>query len=92
MKKITKCGIILLTSYLDRTWSYEKKIVSIEENSFATHDALINKELNNLRNINFICGESGNTLNNIKFNPDVIIVDPPRNGLSKEAIQNILKF
>ena len=72
--------------------SENNNVLGIEINESAIKDAIQNKELNNLRNINFICGESGNALNNIKFNPDVIIVDPPRSGLSKEAIQNILKF
>ena len=45
-----------------------------------------------IKNINFICGESGKKLDNIKFNPNIIIVDPPRSGLSKETINNIFKL
>ena len=46
----------------------------------------------NIKNINFVCGESGKELKNIKFNPDIVIVDPPRSGLSKDTIKNILKI
>ena len=72
--------------------SENNNVLGIEINDSAIKDAIKNIELNNLKNIEFICGESGNTLNNIKFNPDAIIVDPPRSGLSKETIDNILKF
>lgn len=72
--------------------SENNKVLGIEINDSSIKDAIKNKNLNNIKNIDFICGESGNTLNNINFNPDVIIVDPPRSGLSKETIQNILKF
>ena len=72
--------------------SENNNVLGIEINDSAIKDAIKNIELNNLKNIEFICGESGNTLNNIKFNPAAIIVDPPRSGLSKETIDNILKF
>jgi len=72
--------------------SENNNVLGIEINESAIKDAIKNKELNDLKKIDFICGESGNTLNNIKFNPDVIIVDPPRSGLSKETIKNIFKF
>ena len=51
-----------------------------------------NKKINHLRNVEFICGDSGKETNNLKFNPDVIIVDPPRSGLNINTINNILKF
>ena len=68
------------------------KVIGIEINEFAIKDALENKKLNNLENIDFICGDSGKKLKELSFNPDVIIVDPPRSGLNKETINNILKF
>lgn len=72
--------------------SKNNNVLGIEINDSAIKDAIKNTEINNIKNINFICGESGKELNNINFNSDVIIVDPPRSGLSKETIQNILKF
>ena len=72
--------------------SENNNVLGIEVNEYAIKDALENAKLNNIKNIDFICGESGKTLNNIKFKPDVIIVDPPRAGLSKEAIDNIFKL
>ena len=67
-------------------------VIGIEINESAISDANINKEINNLNNINFICGDSGKKLKDLNLNPDVIIVDPPRNGLNPETIKNILEF
>ncbi len=68
------------------------RVIGIEKNRYAIEDANKNKSINNLDNINFICGDSGKEIENINFSPDVIIVDPPRSGLNKETIENILEF
>lgn len=72
--------------------SKSNNVVGIEINEFAIKDAKENQNINNLNNITFICGDSGKKLKNLNFNPDIIIVDPPRSGLNKETINNILKF
>lgn len=72
--------------------SKNNNVIGIEINNYAIMDAENNKKLNNLNNIKFISGDSGKKLNNLNFNPDIIIVDPPRSGLNKETINNILKF
>ena len=72
--------------------SQNNSVIGIEKNKFAIMDANKNIELNNLKNIKFICGDSGKEINNIKCNPDIIIVDPPRSGLNIETINNILKY
>lgn len=71
--------------------SEKNNVLGVEINEYAINDAKENAKLNNIKNINFICGESGKIINNIDFNPDVIIVDPPRSGLSRETIDNIFK-
>ena len=72
--------------------SENNNVLGIEINEFAIKDAKENAKFNNIKNIEFICGESGKKLNDINFNPDIIIVDPPRSGLSKETINNLFKF
>ena len=72
--------------------SKNNQVIGIEKNKFAIDDANINKVINKINNIEFICGDSGKKLNQLKFDPDTIIVDPPRSGLNKETINNILKF
>lgn len=67
-------------------------VIGIEINESAIIDAKENKKINNLDNINFINGDSGKKLKDLNFNPDIIIVDPPRSGLNKETINSVLKF
>ncbi|MDD3187568.1 MAG: 23S rRNA (uracil(1939)-C(5))-methyltransferase RlmD [Bacilli bacterium] len=68
-----------------------ENITGIEINKYAIEDAIENAKFNNINNIKFICGDVKNNLKEFK-NIDVIIVDPPRSGLDKEAIDNILKL
>ena len=58
------------------------RIVGLELNKEAIRNANINKKLNNIDNIEFICDDASN----IKGYFDSIIVDPPRSGLSSEVI------
>lgn len=68
-------------------WMSDKynKITGVEINESSIKNANINKKLNNIKNINFICGDC----KTIKGKFDSIIVDPPRSGLSKEVIKYI---
>lgn len=59
-----------------------KNITGIEINESSINNANINKKLNNIKNIKFICSDA----KNVKGNFDTIIVDPPRSGLSKDVI------
>ncbi len=72
--------------------SDKNKVLGIEINKNAIKDAIKNKEINNINNIDFICGDSGEKIYNINFKPDVVIVDPPRAGLDNFTIKNILKL
>ena len=52
----------------------------------AINNAVINSEINKIDNIKFICGDAEhNEINS----SNVIIIDPPRKGCSKELIQRI---
>lgn len=72
--------------------SKNNNVIGVEINESAIKDALENIKLNNIGNIDFLCGDSGKKLNDINFYPDIIIVDPPRSGLNNETITNILNF
>ncbi len=72
--------------------SSDNNVLGVEINKFAIQDAIKNKEMNNIENIEFICGDSGKIIDNLDFKPDVVIVDPPRAGLNKETIDNIIKL
>ena len=68
-----------------------KSVIGIEIIEDAIKNAKENALINNINNIKFICGKVEDNLENIN-NIDTIIVDPPRVGLKKKAIEDILKI
>ena len=68
------------------------QVLGIEINKSAINDALMNKKINNLDNIDFKLGDVEDVLNNNSFKADCIVVDPPRAGLGNMVIKNILKI
>lgn len=79
------CGTGTIGIYLKDNF---KSITGIEVNRSSINNANINKDINNLDNIKFILGDSKIAS---KDDYDVIIVDPPRNGLSHEVINYLNK-
>lgn len=67
-----------------------KSLVGVEINESAIHDANINKDLNGINNARFICGDSGKVLRKLNRTFDVVIVDPPRSGLSELSINEVI--
>lgn len=68
-----------------------QKIIGIEENPEAIENARENLVLNNLNNVEFVCQKADSVSGDILQNAEVIIVDPPRKGLSDKLIHKILK-
>ena len=67
-----------------------KRLVGVEINESAIHDANINKDLNGVSSVKFYCGDSGKVLKKLDKNFDVVIVDPPRSGLSSLSIDEVI--
>lgn len=67
-------------------------VLGLEVVSDAVSDAIKNKELNKVDNIEFMLGKVEDLIDNIKDNYDTIIVDPPRNGLNRKVIDTILSL
>lgn len=68
-----------------------KNIIGIEIIEDAVLNAKENAKINNINNITFKSGKVEDNLDDIK-DIDTIIVDPPRVGLNKKAINDILKI
>ncbi len=71
------------------------KLIGIEINKKAIADAKENAKINNINNANFYCMDAGGAfskLNQLHIVPDVIILDPPRKGLTNELINDIAKY
>lgn len=86
------CGIGTIGTFAS---PYVKKVYGIEIVEQAIKDAKENAKVNKIENIGFYCGDVEQVLENVlekeKAIPNVIFVDPPRKGLDKHTIQNILK-
>ncbi|SMO57579.1 23S rRNA (uracil1939-C5)-methyltransferase [Balnearium lithotrophicum] len=73
--------------------SYVHRAFGIESNFSAVSDALYNKDINGLRNVTFFCRETEEGLEIVKeYNPDLLIIDPPRSGLNERIIREISKL
>ena len=75
---------------------YVKRVYGFEINESAVNDAIINAQLNNIKNIKFFKGDLQNifrvNLDARKIQkPDIIIIDPPRAGMHKKTILDIIK-
>ena len=69
-----------------------KKVVGVEIVEEAVHAAKENAELNGLDNCEFIAGDVLKVIDDIKDKPDMIILDPPRDGINPKALQKIIDF
>lgn len=82
------CGIGSIGIYISDKC---KSVLGIEVINDAVKDAKSNASLNNINNISFISGKVEDNIDNIN-DIDTIIVDPPRIGINRKAIDNILKI
>jgi len=81
------CGVGTLTLPVAR---HVDSIIGIEVNPYAVQDANHNRKLNRLKNTTFLRMESKNAISLIEEkNPDAVIIDPPRTGLSKKIVDTI---
>ena len=65
------------------------KLFGVEIVPEAIENAKLNAEINNISNAEFICADSSDTQNNVLQNSDVVILDPPRKGITKELAEKI---
>jgi len=71
-----------------------KKVVGVESVQEAIDAAKAAAKFNGIDNCDFYCGDMKDVLNQDFINehgiPDVIITDPPRDGMHKKVVENIL--
>jgi len=80
------CGVGALTLYIGRDAGYA---LGVEQNADAIETARENMLRNNLSHIEFINADAAKWTADIS-EPDCIVVDPPRKGLSQGAVRKIL--
>lgn len=67
-----------------------KHVIGIEMVPNAVKNALINKEVNKINNVDFMLGDVPKVISNIKNDIDTIIFDPPRKGLDTFTVNYAL--
>ncbi len=80
------CGAGTIGIWLSR---YAGKVTGIEIIESAVEDARKNAELNGIKNCSFHLGDVAHILDSVE-KPDVMIVDPPRAGMSKEVVKQVI--
>jgi 23S rRNA (uracil1939-C5)-methyltransferase len=73
-----------------------KKVIGVEAVPEAIADAKENAKRNNISNCEFYVGDMKNVFNESFIaqhgKPDVIITDPPRDGMHKDVVEQIMKI
>lgn len=85
------CGIGTISLFMSK---YAKKVYGVEIVKEAIEAAKENAKINNIQNTEFLAGDVEKVLTKLlkerNIKPDIIVVDPPRKGLDKVTIKNIL--
>ena len=68
------------------------KVIGIEIVEEAVEAANENAKLNGLHNCTFIAGDVLKVLDDIEDKPDLIILDPPRDGINPKALAKIIDY
>ena len=81
------CGVGTITLAMAKAAG---KVIGVEVIEQAVQDARDNAKRNGIENAEFFCGDAGQAaleLDAKGIRPDVIVVDPPRKGLSADTIE-----
>lgn len=85
------CGIGTISLFMAQ---YAKKVYGVEIVEQAVEMAKENAKINGIDNVDFFAGDVEHVLDDLinrkKIIPDVVMIDPPRKGLDKKSIQNLL--
>ena len=81
------CGTGTISLFLSK---YFEEVVGVEINEEAVKCATLNKNLNNISNVKFICGDVSKEVSGLMA--EQIVVDPPRSGLTSAGINDILRI
>lgn len=81
------CGVGSIGLFISKN---VKRVIGVEINALAIEDANKNKLLNNINNVDFVAEDASQFLHDFNETIDVVIVDPPRKGLTQSGIEDII--
>ncbi|MFC1489247.1 23S rRNA (uracil(1939)-C(5))-methyltransferase RlmD [Thermodesulfobacteriota bacterium] len=67
-----------------------RDVIGIEIAETALNDAVNNCRINRVSNCRFIPGDIRNCLSQVSVKPEVVVIDPPRSGMHKDVVKQIL--
>ncbi len=68
------------------------KVIGIEIVEAAVYRARESVKLNGIENVEFICGDVKKALKELNERPELIIVDPPREGIHPKGVETIIDY
>ncbi|MFA6980203.1 MAG: 23S rRNA (uracil(1939)-C(5))-methyltransferase RlmD [Ignavibacteriaceae bacterium] len=88
------CGAGTISTFVSK---FAKEVYGFEVVQSAINDAEVNKKLNHTENVKFFLADLYDSFLNVIESqnipqPDVIIADPPRNGMHKNTVADIIKL
>jgi 23S rRNA (uracil1939-C5)-methyltransferase len=83
------CGTGTIAIWLARQ---ARQVIGLELVESAVADARKNCRTNGIDNCRFILGDIKETLETIDTAPDLLVIDPPRAGMHKDVVGQVLKL
>ena len=81
------CGIGTISLYMAR---FVKHVTGVEIVEAAINNAKDNAKMNNINNVDFILADASKDMDEYIKNKDLVILDPPRKGISKQLIDSLI--
>ena len=72
-----------------------KHVWGVESNRDAVRDAISNCKVNNIKNVRFVTADAGEWMENMTYSgesADVVMMDPPRAGCSREFLDAVIEL
>jgi len=69
-----------------------REVIGMEIVGSAVADARRNAQANQIENCRFIEGDIRDQLASLALSPEVLVVDPPRDGMHKDVVQEVLRI
>ena len=91
-KKVLDCFTHTGSFALNAGIAGAKSVLGVDASQLAVDQATENAKLNGLDNCRFIAGDVLKVLDDLTEKPDVIVLDPPRDGIHPKALPKILSY
>lgn len=83
------CGIGTISLWIAKKANH---VLAIESNPNSIEFANIALKENKIRNVKFLVGDSARILSQVEGSYEILVVDPPRSGLERNAVNAILNL